>query len=153
MSKYQKLSLFLLRLSLGWIFLYSGVTKILNPAWTATGYLKGAGNFAPLYNLFAQNIDIINFLNSWGQAAIGLALILGLVLRPAAVFGILMMILYYIPILNFPYVGKGTTSFLVDQHIIFILVFFLLFTFDGGKYYGLKTPIKKYLPKSLHRYL
>lgn len=153
MSKYQKLSLLLLRLSLGWIFLYSGITKILNPAWTATGYLKGAQSFAPLYNLFAQNIDIINFLNSWGQAAIGLALILGLVLRPAAVFGILMMILYYIPILNFPYVGKGTTSFLVDQHIVFILVFFLLFSFDAGKYYGLKTVVKKYLPKPWHTYI
>src|SRR3989338_4632665 len=153
MSKYQKISILLLRLSLGWIFLYSGATKIINPDWTAAGYLKGAQTFAPLYNLFTQNIDFINILNSWGQAAIGLALIFGLMLRPAALFGILMMILYYTPILNFPYVGKGTTSFLVDQHIIFILVFILLSTFDSGKYYGLKSAVKKYLPKSLQQYL
>ncbi|MDO8658842.1 MAG: DoxX family protein [Candidatus Levybacteria bacterium] len=153
MNTYQKLSLLLLRLSLGWIFLYSGVSKILDLEWTATGYLKGAQTLTPLYNLFTRNMDAINFLNSWGQAAIGLALILGIMLRPAAIFGILMMILYYIPILNFPYVGKGTTSFLVDQHIIFILVFFLLFTSDAGKYYGLKTAVKKYLPKLIQKYV
>ena len=153
MSKYQKLSLLLLRLSLGWIFLYSGVTKILNPDWTAIGYLKGAQTLTPLYNLFAQNIEIINFLNSWGQAAIGLALVFGLMLRPAAIGGILMMIFYYIPILHFPYVGKNPTSLIVDEHVIYSLVFFALFVFDGGEYYGLKTAVKKYLPKSLQQYL
>ncbi|MBI3070189.1 MAG: DoxX family protein, partial [Candidatus Levybacteria bacterium] len=49
-------------------------------------------------------------------------LILGVFVRLAALSGILLMLLYYLPILNFPYVGRGTTSFLIDQHIIFILV-------------------------------
>lgn len=153
MNRQQKISLLLLRLALGWIFLYSGVSKILDPEWTAAGYLKGAQTLTPLYSLFTRNMDIINFLNSWGQAAIGLALILGIMLRPAAIFGVLMMVLYYIPILNFPYVGRGTTSFLVDQHIIFILVFILLSSFDAGKYWGLKTVVKKYLPKLIQKYV
>lgn len=149
MSKYQQLSLLLLRIALGWIFLYSGITKVLDPNWSAAGYLKGAQTLAPLYHLFVQNITIINFLNSWGQTAIGAALIIGIFLRPAALFGILLMTLYYIPILHFPYVGKSPTSLIVDEHVIYSLVFFLLFVFDAGKYFGLKNTVKKFLPKKL----
>ena len=28
-----------LRLVVGWVFLYAGVTKLLDPSWTARGYL------------------------------------------------------------------------------------------------------------------
>ncbi len=147
MSRKQQLSLLFLRLALGWIFLYSGITKILDHNWSAAGYLKSAQTLPFLYDWFAnsQNIGWINLLNSWGQTLIGAALILGVFLRPAAVGGIVMMVLYYLPILHFPYVGKGTSSFLVDQHVIFILVFLLLLAFDAGKYWGLKSAVKKYL--------
>lgn len=138
MSKVQKLSLLFLRLSLGWLFFYAGITKVLDPSWTAAGYLKAAQTATGLYNWFAspQNITWVNFLNEWGLTLIGGALILGIFVRLAALSGILLMILYYIPILNFPYVGKGTTSFLVDQHIIFILALLLLWVFNAGKYYS-----------------
>jgi len=33
--------------------------------------------------------------------------------------------------------------------IVNLAIFFALFVFDGGEYYGLKTAVKKYLPKSL----
>ncbi len=148
MSKWQKITLLALRLALGWIFLYAGVTKILNPDWSAAGYLKGSQTLPFLYDWFAnpQNIGWVNLLNEWGQTLVGLSLVLGVFIRPAAVGGILLMILYYLPILHFPYAGKGTTSFLVDQHVIFILVFILLIIFDAEKYWGLKSVVKKYLP-------
>lgn len=151
MSKNQKVSLFLLRLSLGWLFFYAGITKVLDPNWTAAGYLKAAQTATGLYQWFAspQNIGWVNFLNEWGLTLVGAALILGVFVRLAALSGILLMILYYLPILNFPYVGKGTTSFLVDQHIIFILALLLLWAFDAGKYWGLKPMVKKFTPKPL----
>ncbi|MBI2036170.1 DoxX family protein [Candidatus Microgenomates bacterium] len=152
MSRKQQLSLLFLRLALGWIFLYSGVTKILDPGWSAAGYLKSSQTLPFLYNWFAStaNIGWINFSNEWGQALIGAALILGVFVRPAAVGGIVMMVLYYLPILHFPYVGKGTSSFLVDQHVIFILVFVLLIVSDAGKYWSLESIFKKILRTSSH---
>jgi len=45
MTQFQKISLLLLRLSLGWLFFYAGITKILDPSWTSAGYIKGAKLF------------------------------------------------------------------------------------------------------------
>ena len=46
-------ALLLLRLGIGWYFLYAGVTKLIDPAWTAGGYIKGAQGFLkPLYDFF-----------------------------------------------------------------------------------------------------
>ena len=49
MEKYPKLLLFLLRVSLGWLFLYAGLTKLLDPTWTSEGYLTGAKAFTGFY--------------------------------------------------------------------------------------------------------
>ncbi|MBI1982400.1 MAG: DoxX family membrane protein [Candidatus Levybacteria bacterium] len=155
MSKFAKLSLFLLRLSLGWLFFYAGITKVFDPNWTAAGYLKTAQTATGLYQWFAspQNITWVNFLNEWGLTLVGVALILGVFVRLAALSGILLMLLYYLPILNFPYVGRGTTSFLIDQHIIFILVLIALFFFRAGDHWGLSKTVRKFLPKPLQLFL
>ncbi len=151
MTSNQKSSIFLLRFLLGWMFLYAGLSHVLNPNWTALGYLKGSQTLSGFYQWLgsSQNIGWVNFLNEWGMTLIGLSLVVGIFVRIAAASGILVMILYYIPILSFPYVGKGTNSFIVDQHIIFISVLFLLFSFDAGKYLGLKPLVQSYFPKPI----
>ena len=45
MATSQKFFLFLLRVSAGWMFFYAGITKVLNPQWSAEGYLKGSESF------------------------------------------------------------------------------------------------------------
>jgi len=133
----SKFFLFLLRISMGWIFLYSGATKLLDPKWSAEGFLKSAKTFPQFYNWLAgsQNIDWINLLNEWGQLLIGLALIFGFLTRFASVGGVLMMILYYFPGLTFPYVGAH--SYLVDEHIIYALIFGFFASTLAGQYWGI----------------
>lgn len=147
LTKLQQLSLFFLRIALGVLFFYAGVSKLLNPNWTAAGYLKGAQTLTPLYQWLAspQNIPWVNFLNEWGLTLIGIALILGIFVRFASVSGILMMILYYIPILKFPFAGSN--SFLIDQHIIYIFVLFLLISFNAGEFWGFENYFSKLLKK------
>lgn len=130
-------ALLALRLSLGWIFFYSGITKILDTDWTAAGYLVGAKTFPALFQWFAlpQNIGWVNFVNEWGLTIIGLALILGLFVRYAAFAGVVLMALYYLPILAFPY--PNAHSFVVDEHIIYALALFFLAFVEAGKVYGL----------------
>ncbi|MEK7098213.1 MAG: hypothetical protein AAB906_05185, partial [Patescibacteria group bacterium] len=53
MTQFQKISLFLLRISLGWLFFWAGITKVLNPTWSAAGYLQGAKTFADFYQWLA----------------------------------------------------------------------------------------------------
>ncbi len=126
-----------MRLALGVLFFYAGVTKILNPQWSAAGYLKASKTLPGLYAWLAssQNIGWVNFLNEWGLTLIGLSLFFGLLVRFSAPLGALMMALYFLPILNFPYVGEH--YFLVDDHIIFILGLALLYFGRAGEYLGL----------------
>ena len=138
MTKLQKISFFLLRISLGWLFFYSGITKVLAPAWSAEGYLKGAKMLAPFYNWLLQPniLPTTNFLNEWGLTLIGAALILGVVVRLSAVLGALIMLLYYIP-LGFPF--PNPNSYIVDQHIIYIFSLLALGAFKAGRVMGLEN--------------
>lgn len=136
---WQKITLFSLRIALGWLFLYSGITKVLNPAWTAAGYLQGAKTFPDLFQWFLQPgiLPFVNFLNEWGQLVLGIALLLGIFVRVGSIFGALLMLLYYLPALDFPYIGK--TAFLVDEHIIYALALLLLAAFQAGRVWGLEA--------------
>ncbi|RQW01873.1 DoxX family protein, partial [candidate division KSB1 bacterium] len=103
----QKIALVLLRLTIGWHFLYEGVAKLLKPGWSAAGYLmQSRGFLAPVFKWMVDNdgvMVIVNQLNIWGLIAIGLGLILGCFTRLSAVFGMLLILLYYLA--NPPFVG------------------------------------------------
>ncbi len=120
----------LLRIAFGWTFFYAGLSKIMNPAWTASGFLSGAKTFPAFYHWFAlpANIGWVNQLNEYGLAILGLSLILGIGVRWSAVAGILLMFLYYFAQLAFPY--AGTSAYIVDDHIIYILLF--VYYWAGG---------------------
>src|SRR3989338_6796907 len=116
MDKQLKVAVFLSRISLGVLFFYAGITKVLNPSWSATEYLNSAKTFPGLFQWFASagNLGWVNFVNEWGLALVGVALIIGLFVKLASVGGGLLMILYYLPVLSFPYTGEH--SFLVFEH-------------------------------------
>jgi thiosulfate dehydrogenase [quinone] large subunit len=137
MNKQLSMAVFLSRVGLGVLFFYAGITKVLNPSWSAAGYLNSAKTFPGLYHWFASagNIGWVNLVNEWGLTLVGVALIIGLLVRWASIGGILLMVLYYLPTLQFPYVGAN--SYLVDEHIIFITVFFILIASNAGTYWGL----------------
>ena len=151
MNKFQKSSVFLLRVSLGWLFFYAGITKVMAPAWSAEGYLKGAKMLAPFYNWLLQPniLPATNFLNEWGLTLVGVALILGVVVRLSSVLGALMMLLYYIP-LGFPY--PNPHSLIVDEHVIYIFSFLVLGGLRAGRVWGLENwcsnlPVCRKFPK------
>lgn len=134
----MKIYIFFLRISFGILFFYAGITKVINPNWSAVGYLKGAQTLSEFYNFLLQPsiLPIINFINAWGLTLLGISLLLGIFVRLSSRLGALLMLLYYIPILHFPYVG--TNSFLVDQHIIYIFSLLLLGSVKAGRYLGLE---------------
>ncbi|MFN7088758.1 MAG: DoxX family membrane protein [Candidatus Paceibacteria bacterium] len=136
LSQGQKISLFLLRISLGWLMFYAGITKFLNPAWSAAGYLKNAKTFSSFYQWLARPeiLPIVNFVNEWGLTLLGLSLILGWGVRLSSILGAVLMFLYYLPILDFPY--PTPHAFLVDEHIIYIFVLLLFASFRAGRVWG-----------------
>ena len=131
--------MFLLRIGMGWLMFYAGITKVLNPAWSAQGYLKGAKTFPGFYQWLLQPdvLPIINFINEWGLTLLGVSLILGIGVRLSSIFGAVLMLLYYFPILDFPY--PNPHSYIVDEHIIYALVLLLLAGLRAGRIWGLEN--------------
>ena len=138
MGQFSKISLFLLRITLGWMFLYAGITKILDPGWSAGGYLKGAKTFSEFYQWLSQPgiVPLVNFINEWGLTLLGISLILGVFVRLSSILGAVMMLLYYFPILTFPFVGEH--SFIVDEHIIYASALLFLAALGAGRVWGLE---------------
>ena len=137
MSKWQRVSLFLLRVSLGWLFLYAGLSKLATPGWSAAGFLQGAKTFIGFYAWFLQPsvLPAINFINEWGLTLLGVSLILGIFVRLSSALGIILMLLYYFPRLQG--VHPDPNSFIVDQHIVFIFVLLVLMAWRAGRVWGL----------------
>lgn len=133
----------LLRVVLGWFFLYAGYSKFASGAFSAAGFLKGAQTFPGLYAWFAspENLVWVNPLNMYGQILIGIALILGVGVRFASIAGALMMLLYYFPSLDFP--KAGDHGFLVDDHIIYIAAFLVLAAVRAGRTMGLEATVER----------
>ena len=136
---FQKISLFLLRVAMGWMMLYSGITKIINPKWSAVGYLRGAKTFTGFFEWFLQPniLPITNFVNEWGLTLLGVSLILGIGVRLSSVLGAVLMMLYYFPILDFPY--PNPHSYIVDEHIVYALVLLVFAALRAGRVWGLEN--------------
>jgi len=142
MKRTYKTALVLLRIAMGWLFFYSGLTKILNPDWTAEGYLKGAKTLPALYSWFGQPgiLPITDLLNEWGQLLLGASLIMGAFVTLGASLGILLMILYRLPLgLLYP----DAHSFIIDMHVIYALALLLIVFSSAGEIWGLDKFIFK----------
>jgi thiosulfate dehydrogenase [quinone] large subunit len=100
LNRVQWAALVVLRVLIGWHFLYEGVAKLLKGNWSAAGYLlESKWIFSAWFHWMAARPDVlsvVNFLNMWGLTAIGLGLIVGFCTRPAGLAGILLILLYYV---------------------------------------------------------
>jgi len=142
----------LLRIAMGWLFLYAGVTKVINPEWSAAGYAMSAKTFSGLYGWLASpaNIEWINFLSQWGLTLIGASLILGIGVRLSSTLGAVLMLFFYFPILEFPMAGEH--SYIVDDHVIYALVLAFFAVVKAGRYYGLEVWFEKVFLKRLPKF-
>ena len=143
MNNLSKPFIFTLRVALGWLFFYAGITKVFNPEWSARGYLMGAKTLPQLYSFLASPnmLPVTNFLNQWGLTIIGISLLVGFLVKYTAPAGALMMILYYFPVLDFPMAGEH--SYIVDEHIIYAAAFLVLWVTNAGTAWG----VDAYFPK------
>lgn len=138
-----KVGVVLLRISLGWMMFYAGITKVLDPAWSAAGFLENAAFFQSFFAWFAQPeiLPLTNTLNAWGLMLIGVALLLGLFVRISSLFAIFLMVLYYLPVL--PASTGGYTLF-VDNHVIYAAGFLLLAGISAGRFAGFDVLLRKH---------
>ena len=101
-----EISLTLVRILVGWHFLYEGVSKLFSP-WSSAGYLmESQGLFSGIFHWIAETPDVlrvVDTLNVAGVILIGLSLFLGLLTRISAFTGAMLLFFYYIA--NPPFIG------------------------------------------------
>ena len=150
-SKPQLTWLVVLRVAIGWHFLFEGLVKISNPNWTSYLYLMDSkGIFENVFKAMAENqqsLIIVDQMNIWGLILIGLFLMLGLFSKQATIAAITLLSLYYLshaPLFGLDYAMPTTGSFwIVDKSLIEIFALAVLLVFPTSKEIGLDRLILK----------
>ncbi len=142
----------LVRLYVGWEWLVAGWAKFNSPLWTGDqagaalqGFLNAAlqktagahpdvaGWYATFIHSFVlPNASVFSYLITYGELAVGIALILGVFTGIAAFFGTFM---------NLNYLFAGTVSI---NPLLFLLQLFLILAWRSAGWFGLDRYI---LPK------
>lgn len=131
----------LMRLVMGWIFVYSGFDKLIN-GFSASGFLVHAtrGPLAGWFQSLGENqmaLNIIDPLVVWGEILIGLALVLGVATRWAAFWGAAMMFMFYLaqlPPANNPF---------MEYRLVYILMLGVIGALGAGRILGLDALIER----------
>jgi uncharacterized membrane protein YphA (DoxX/SURF4 family) len=128
-GRLQRGLLTLLRIAIGWHFLYEGHAKFFSESWTSAGYLEASRwIFGGAFQWMASHpavIALVDAVNIGGQILIGLLLITGTLTRAASLAAIALLLLYYLA--NPPLVGVGLTVpadghyLVVDRNLIELL--------------------------------
>ena len=152
-SKVTQATLALLRILIGWHFFYEGIIKIIDPAWSARPFLEGSRwIFGDVFRWMASGssgIAVIDFLNAWGLTIIGLALMLGILVRVASWAGVVLLFIYYLaypPFGGFSYGAPNEGNYLIVNKNLIELVCLIVLSFThSGEFFGLEALIKKKL--------
>lgn len=137
-----------MRVVMGWILFQGGITKVLDPEWTAAGFLQFAvpeGNpFMSLWAGFAGN-PVIDFLVMWGLTLTGIGLILGALTRWNAFWGAFMMIMFWMASLQGG-LAQGLPlehGYVVNDHIVYAVLLFGLGALGAGRIAGVDAWLEK----------
>jgi thiosulfate dehydrogenase [quinone] large subunit len=148
LSAVQGNTLVLLRVLIGWHFLYEGVIKAYNPSWTAKGYLLSASVLKPFFTWLASEslISTIDFLNIAGLIAVGMSLLLGLKVRWGCIGGILLLAFYYLahpPFSSLPQGPAEGSYWVVNKNLIEMAALFVIYQFPLTSVFGLEGLFSK----------
>jgi len=160
-SKFQLTWLVVLRVFIGWHFLYEGLVKLLNPNWTAASYLMDSGGiFKQMFINISSNTTLmggVDFLNQWALLLVGLGLILGCFARLSSIGGMLLLVLYTMShpsLIGMEYAMPFEGSyFLIDKNLVELAALGVLFAFPSARVIGIDRLLVRVLPKSFQKFI
>lgn len=136
------------RIAMGWIFFQAGLEKLMDPEWTASGFLQFVipeGNpFMSFWAAFVGSSTIDNLVQ-WGQVLIGASLILGFFVRWAALWGAVQMVLFWMASLmgGFGEFLPLEHGWVIDDHLVYAALLYFLGAIGAGRILGFDTRIEK----------
>jgi len=145
LPRWPMIAIALMRVFVGWHFLYEGIAKLTAPSWSAAGYLKQArGPFAGLFKSLAAQPDLLanaDLITMWGLTAVGVLLVLGLFTRLASLGGIGFILLFYL--CNPPFVGyfysipTEGSYLIVNKNLVELGALVVILVTGSGRFAGL----------------
>lgn len=144
-------SLLAMRIGMGWILLQGGLTKLVDPSWSAAGFLTNAvpaGNpFTGLWALMAAEpyIGIINILVVAGLTLTGIGIIAGAFMRLNAFFASVMMMLFWAASLEGGLLAGLPVAhgWVIDSHVVYTILLVAIAEFGAGRLLGLDEKIEE----------
>lgn len=141
-----------LRLVMAWIFLQAGLEKLLDPEWSAAGYIDpetpfGVTTANPMVGFFADlstSAGVVDPLVVWGQILIGLALLFGVLVRFAVFWGAVQMFLFWLASLQGG-LAEGLPvehGWVVNSDVVYILLLFGLGAWGAGRILGVDAVLE-----------
>jgi thiosulfate dehydrogenase (quinone) large subunit len=145
LSRWPMIAITVLRVAVGWHFLYEGIAKLTAPTWSAAGYLKQArGPFAEGFKWLANDPNMLanaDLITMWGLTAVGALLILGLFTRLASLGGIGFILLFYLcnpPFVGYFYSLPTEGSYLVvNKNLVELCALLVILVTGSGRFAGL----------------
>jgi uncharacterized membrane protein YphA (DoxX/SURF4 family) len=144
-------ALTLLRIVIGWHFLFEGISKAFTPSWSSSDFLLLSNwLFAGFFHWIAENpsvLGVADFVVIWGLILIGLTLLVGLFDRIAAIAGMALIAMFWIanpPLtgLDFGVPHEGN-YLIIDKNIVEFFALLVLSFFPTGKFLGFDVFLKK----------
>lgn len=138
-----KHSVVLMRIFIGWHFLYEGIIKLYNPDWTSFGYIASAqGPLKPLFKFLASEpvLGMVDILNMTALIIVGITLIVGIYEKLGAMIGIGLLAVYYLAHPSFPWlmqVNVEGSYWFVNKNLIELAACLVLYQFPTGQFFGL----------------
>ncbi|MDY7082676.1 MAG: DoxX family membrane protein [Halobacteria archaeon] len=139
-------SLLGLRLVMGWTMFQAGIVKILDPDWTARGFLMGVPEGNPFPGVWASMAGnpLVDMLVMWGLTLTGIGLLLGAFVRWNAFWSAVMMMFFWAASLQGGLMAGLPLAhgWVVDDHLVYALLLFGLGAFGSGRILGLDSYIE-----------
>lgn len=144
-AKIERGLILFFRLAMAWTFLYAGLRQAFFSDFSVVPFLTHTKTFHDVFAVFAtpQWAPITSFLVKWGHLLIGLSLLTGLLVRVSAVFGMLLLGMYYFAHMDFPYI-ETKVNFLLDYHVVYMGLMAYLIVKQAGHVFGLDGWLEKH---------
>jgi thiosulfate dehydrogenase [quinone] large subunit len=144
-NKSQQFVLVLMRVLIGWHFLYEGLLKLLTPGWTAKRYLMGSEGFMDGFFTWLSSdsmIGLINFATIALLLIVGLTLMLGIFEKVGILAGVTLLTLFYLAQPSIPgFASEMAPSegnyFIINKNLIEMAALLVLWHFPTSRYFGL----------------
>jgi thiosulfate dehydrogenase [quinone] large subunit len=136
-AAHERKIIFLLRILMSWVFLYSVIEHWGDHAYVG-GFLSHTKTFNAIYGAVATSsfLPVIDFLVRYGLLLIGLSLLFGFLVRISSPFGALVMLLFWTAHMDFPYI-EDHNNYLLSYHLIYALVLLYFVVRGAGHVAGL----------------